>query len=368
MSPIDISLLVLSIYLLYSIPVTLRGLRSLPRPDRPPAGSIRISAIIPARNEEGNVGDAIESLLRHLGPEDEVIVVDDASADGTFREAMEHCDGRCVLLRILTKPQDWSGKSWACYQGYLHSRGDVLLFMDADTRVVGDPREVLGLLSTHGAVSQVPRIVCDSLACGSVEVAFTSLLRLTYPYWENRDGKAWLAGAFMLWRRESYEAVGTHRSVRDSPVEDAELGRRAAELGVGTSFFLGRIAESSWISSWSEGYSTLRRILSARTPDFKRSLVISSVLVYASIMVYLAPVLAVLGAASPVLAALYAVSSLGYASLSLLVEVDASPLSVLLSPLGMILLSLALARTSTGAGFEWKGRRMGPGPGGVRVE
>ena len=31
------------------------------------------------------------------------------------------------------RQEEWTGKNWACYQGYLNSTGEILLFTDADT-------------------------------------------------------------------------------------------------------------------------------------------------------------------------------------------------------------------------------------------
>ena len=36
------------------------------------------------------------------------------------------------VVDINKKPDDWTGKSWACFTGYKKSTGDLLLFIDAD--------------------------------------------------------------------------------------------------------------------------------------------------------------------------------------------------------------------------------------------
>ncbi len=354
---LNLSIAILSAYMLYNAIENLRGFRRLPRPDETSYCSKRISVIIPARNEEGRIGKALTSILGKLDPNDEVLVVDDASSDNTYSEAMDHCDERCILIKVLERPDGWNGKPWACYQGYLHSRGDVLLFMDADVIVKRGIEGVCGLLNEYDALSQVPRIKCGSLACGSIEIAFTSLLRLTYPYWNMSYEKGWLAGAFMWWKRSSYEIVGTHESVKDSPVEDAELGRRAAGKGMKIAFFTGEIAESSWISSWHEGLLTLTRIMTARAPRPLSALLVASVLIYVALASYLVPVTAIMGYTNPIISIVYLVSVFGYAGISFK-EVDANPLSLALAPVGLILLSVAMVRSSLGAEIEWKGRLL----------
>ncbi len=55
-------------------------------PDR----SIAVSVLVPARNEEGNIGQVIEKSIRTLesrGVVGEVVVINDGSTDGTLAEA-----------------------------------------------------------------------------------------------------------------------------------------------------------------------------------------------------------------------------------------------------------------------------------------
>ena len=49
-----------------------------------------VSIIIPARNEERNIGEAIASIRAALGEAVEVIVADDHSSDRTSAEAAIH--------------------------------------------------------------------------------------------------------------------------------------------------------------------------------------------------------------------------------------------------------------------------------------
>ena len=65
---------------------------------------MKLSVVIPARNEEGVVGETVGGVLEVAdaeGMDCEVIVVDDASVDGTAAEVMEVVarDGRVRYLR-----------------------------------------------------------------------------------------------------------------------------------------------------------------------------------------------------------------------------------------------------------------------------
>ena len=125
-----------------------------------------LSIIVPARNEEQNIENCIRSLLTQNYPHFEVIAVDDNSTDNTL-EILLNIKGkisqsepsaeqslpssgslltssstsstsntRLHVISLKDKPQGWKGKTWAMQQGYLQSKGDILLFTDADTTYI----------------------------------------------------------------------------------------------------------------------------------------------------------------------------------------------------------------------------------------
>lgn len=355
MKAVELSLLLISAYASLNLIRSSIGFLRLPRVKEGERGNRRVSIVIPARNEEERIMECLELALSKLGESDELIVVNDCSTDLTEVRAMERLDGRCKLITLLQKPPGWTGKSWACYQGYLHSSGDVIVFLDADTRLLGNLDGVISLTEEYDAVSQVPRIACRSIACGAVEIALTSLIRLLHPYWRMDDERAWLAGAFMVWRRESYESIGTHASVRRSLVEDAELARLAVRMGMRVSFFLGGVAESRWMDSWSEAYGAIKRISLGACVGRNASLAALLLLTYTAIITHLSPLMALLGHLDPAIAIIYLASILSYASLSL-VEVRTSPLAFLLAPLALPLIGLASLRARGRSEVGWKGR------------
>jgi len=89
----------------------------------------KISIIIPAKNEEMNLGLVLNDLRQVLsqlsGYESEVIVVDDSSSDQTAKVARQ---GGASVIRN-ERP---SGKGRALRLGFQHSTGSILLMMDAD--------------------------------------------------------------------------------------------------------------------------------------------------------------------------------------------------------------------------------------------
>src|SRR6201993_3379018 len=93
-----------------------------------------VSAIIPARNEEASVARTVESVAAQ--PEvEEVIVVDDGSTDATSR-ILSELTRRVAKLKVIAAgslPDGWVGKNHAAWVGAAVSKGDWLLFTDADT-------------------------------------------------------------------------------------------------------------------------------------------------------------------------------------------------------------------------------------------
>jgi glycosyltransferase involved in cell wall biosynthesis len=89
-----------------------------------------ISFIIPAHNEQAWIGRclaAIHATARDVGEPYEVIVVDDASTDATAEIAREN---GAEVIRVEHRHISATRNS-----GALHSRGEVLIFVDADTLV-----------------------------------------------------------------------------------------------------------------------------------------------------------------------------------------------------------------------------------------
>jgi 4,4'-diaponeurosporenoate glycosyltransferase len=112
-----------------------------------------LSVIIPARNEEHNLPTLLRSLHSQSLRPGEIIVVDDGSTDRTADTARQ-LGATVVPSRPL--PEGWRGKTWACHQGAQSARGELLLFLDADTWF--EPNGFDGVMSAYpgGALSIGP--------------------------------------------------------------------------------------------------------------------------------------------------------------------------------------------------------------------
>ena len=198
----------------------------------------RVSVIIPARNEEGNIARAVRSVATQQ-PVREIIVVDDASTDrtsGIVQElAREIPTVRAIRLDDL--PEGWTGKSHALAEGAKAASGVWLLFTDADTehragslaallaRAENERADLLSVSPGQRVVSWWEKAV--------IPFVFVRLARL-YRFEEVSDihsSAAAANGQYLLIRREVYERNGGHEAVRAEILEDVELARRVKNAG-----------------------------------------------------------------------------------------------------------------------------------------
>lgn len=96
-----------------------------------PANRTLVSIIVPAHNAKDYVTACLQALRRSDYPSFELIVVDDASSDGTAALARPWADTVVVL-------ENRAGPARARNLGVQKSRGQVLFFVDADVRVAAD--------------------------------------------------------------------------------------------------------------------------------------------------------------------------------------------------------------------------------------
>lgn len=138
------------------------------------SNSLKVSAVIPAFNEEQGVLRTIESLAAQDYSELEIIVVDDGSTDKTLKIAEDYAAQSEFNIRVLAKEN--GGKSSALNLGFSQATGALLLTVDADSELAPD------------AVSKMTRWFSDNsidAVAGQVKVsnrdrAITCLQSLEY--------------------------------------------------------------------------------------------------------------------------------------------------------------------------------------------
>lgn len=207
------------------------------------SGALDLAILIPARNEEANLGSCLEAAL--LQPALEILVYNDHSTDGTAAviAAFSERDSRVRGISPNPLPTGWYGKTFACAQLAANAHSTWMIFLDADAR-----------LSPGAASSMVAEAVRRRLTFLSCWPRFE-----TETFWEavlmpllnwvvfsifpgpmslfRKDRSLALAhGACIMVRRDVYEKLGGHASVANQIFEDtrlAQLWRERGERGLG---------------------------------------------------------------------------------------------------------------------------------------
>ena len=96
-----------------------------------PSSQQGLSCVIPARNERGNIENALKRFP-DLGREAEIIFVEGHSTDGTWEEILRVSTVYRDQFRILAVQQPGKGKADAVRLGFSHAREDLLVILDAD--------------------------------------------------------------------------------------------------------------------------------------------------------------------------------------------------------------------------------------------
>ena len=147
---------------------------------------MKVSAIVPARNEERGLPATLESLLAQTRPPDQIIVVDDGSTDRTGEVA------RSYGATVLRPPDALGSKARAQNHALPHCEGDLVLTVDADTVLASDYIEHVEPAFADPSVA---------VAAGNVQTRFTRTV------WERGRSIEYLFG--FHWHRPVQASAGS---------------------------------------------------------------------------------------------------------------------------------------------------------------
>ncbi|MCS4538894.1 MAG: glycosyltransferase [Thaumarchaeota archaeon] len=337
-----------------------------------------VSIVVPFRNEEANLPKLFSSLTQQNYPNIEIVLVDDQSTDKSPQIAkdfaVKHKD--CKIVSVKEKPEDWTGKTWACEEGFRNSSGEWLLFTDADVEF----EKNLISRALHFALSKnievltlMPRILCKSFWAKLIQPIFIHVLLVLYSPLRVNDQKdpfAYVFGSFFLIQRSKYVEIGRHEVVRKSLIEDRALGFLAKQKGQRIMMLDALDSLTSvWAKSLADVMHAMERIASfsininpSRGVAFAVGTVIVTILPFvglvASLLWYFQGV-----AFSEIIFTLSLISgilALLASSIEVLGSLKLSPIYVLASPLGGFLFGLSMLIASYKNAFRkkivWRGR------------
>ena len=207
-------------------------------PPGTPSQRRQLSVLIPARNEAATLPHLLAALAAQRLQPDEVIVIDDDSSDDTAAVA-RNAAGQ-LPIRVIQPPPlpaNWCGKPWALHHGVQASRGELLLFLDADTEP--EPEFIERLLARHealgGLVSVQPYHRTEK-PYEQLSMLFNLVGLMAVPM---GPGCGVAFGPALLTSRADYARSGGHAAVAGKVVEDWFLGHCYEQAGLPVSAFLG---------------------------------------------------------------------------------------------------------------------------------
>jgi hypothetical protein len=207
------------------------------------AAAPAVSVLIPARDEAGNIGAAIDAVLASRGIALEVLVLDDQSSDDTARIVVDYAarDPRVRLLRGVPLPAGWCGKQHACAQLAAAARGDELVFIDADVRLSPDAvarlvaaRRHRGVALLSGIPHQITGSLLETLVIPLIHVVLLGYLPFPGLRWTRRPAFAAACGQLVVVAADAYRTSGGHGAIRASWHDGLALPRHLRACGHGT--------------------------------------------------------------------------------------------------------------------------------------
>ena len=127
------------------------------------------SIVIPTYNGESFLKEAILSVQKQLRLPDELIIVDDASTDGTVELARRLAQECCFPVHIIELEENTGGPSRPINSGVADARGDFVLVLDQDDILVSSALEQL-----EDALSDNPSAACAFHLAGMYEYRLES--------------------------------------------------------------------------------------------------------------------------------------------------------------------------------------------------
>lgn len=325
-----------------------------------------ISILFSARDEEEKLAGALRTLLALDYPRYEIVAVNDRSQDSTggILDEFARAHQKLKVIHVAELPAGWLGKPHGLQKAWEQSRGEWLVFTDADARFSPDVlRRSVSLTRKRG---------WDHLTIlGEVEmVGFWEKVSITFfgmgfylatdPHRvsDPRSSRYAGVGAFQMLRRTAYEASGTHRRLAMEVIDDMKLGKIVKLSGFRSGL---AVAPEAIIVRWHAGLGNLVRGVTKNffaASGFSVALVLLQL--FSLVLLSIAPFVAlfVSHGASLILAAIAVVIALCFQG-GVCIGMRASPFYAFTHPLGAIIFFYMLLRSTVVTlwqrGIVWRG-------------
>lgn len=241
------------------------------RPYSAPALSApRVSVLVPARNEAGNIPEII-ARTPHMGAGTELIFVEGHSTDGTF-EAIEQLlrENPGIEAKLLKQPG--VGKGDAVRAGFAVATGDILMILDADLTVAPEdlPRFVEALVTGRAEFVNGVRLVypMEKEAMRFFNLLGNKFFSMAFSAVLGQPLRDTLCGTKVFWKKD-YERIAANRAYfgEFDPFGDFDLLFGAARLNLKIVDLPVRYGSRSYgttnIQRWRHGWLLLRMLVFA---------------------------------------------------------------------------------------------------------
>lgn len=335
-----------------------------------------ISVLIPARNEEAGIGQAIEAVRSSKLVDWELIILDDQSTDrtGAIIEEWSAQDPRIKRASGEPLPAGWCGKQFACWQLARLANHETLVFLDADVRLEPEGlARLAGFLRSSGAslVSGVPRQVTRTFWEKALIPLILFILLGFLPISRMRKSRdpAFAAGCgqFFMANKADYFQMGGHEAIRQTLHDGVKLPHAFRKAGLATD-----LTDATPLASC-RMYQNASEVMNGLMKNATEGLARPGLLIPVTILLLggqVAPILILLtglwlGFVLPVALGLAGILLLYWPRVLGMRRFAQDGLSILVHPLGVTVLValqwLARWRQFRGKPSSWRGRVYSPG-------
>ena len=256
-----------------------------------------VSVIVPARNEEDNIGKCLLSILMQEYPNFEVVAVNDNSDDQTLKIMKDICSKQAFskklkVVSLSSKPDGWTGKTWASQQGYMNSHGDILLFTDADS-----------LFESKYTIELTVRQLLSDKLDALTGIPYLPLIdfwsKIVMPVWnlysevfdrgiadanDPQSRVAFVMGSFFMVKRVVFEAIDTYKSVKDEIQEDRAIGNLLKTSQYRMKMFkVDSLVSALWSRDISSLWHGIRRSVTPAVVEDKSAIISHQLILFAMI-------------------------------------------------------------------------------------
>jgi Glycosyltransferases involved in cell wall biogenesis len=197
-----------------------------------------VTVVIPARNEKGNIEDAVKRTPS-MGKHTEIIFVEGNSTDDTLEEIKRVCEVYKDVRDLSYYVQPGKGKGDAVRKGFENAKGDILMILDADLTVPPEdlPKFYNAIATGKGEYINGTRLVypMEKEAMRGLNLMGNKFFSMMFTWLLGQRMKDTLCGTKVL-SRKNYEKLIANRSYFGDfdPFGDFDLIFGASKLNLKT--------------------------------------------------------------------------------------------------------------------------------------